>query len=457
MAKSNPVVKAKLNFDMHPGQQEIDSCTARFKVVMTGVRFGKTSYSFKYLLDGAIKRPGSKNWIIFPFAKQGRSVAWRKMLEFIPDKFKKGKPNNTNMDIPLINGSEMGIRGSDNYKSLLGEKLGRVVLDEAARQKSIVWEEIIRQRLIDYRGEALFISTPYGKNWFYKLWELGNTKTDAEWRSFHFTSYCNTKLPGLKEELDKLKLTTPPRLWKREIMGEALEDEGLVYGEYGKKNDFDHSTDFKNHEYTTQCGRGIDWGYGVHGDPAACMWVHISDTDILVSQEHVQANWSVPKQTDAIKEKSEGRRVIEGMTVIDQSAFKAEGSSTTTVGKLFGENGVPCVPGSKNKDSGISIVKALLEGQPGKARLLISDNCPLLKEAFLSWEFGQHEPDPLAALRYILVAMHRRGLFKLENIYNNSVESSEHLFNPHSIFDQRKLRERMEQENQELAWEQFED
>jgi hypothetical protein len=423
---------------------------ARFKVVETGCRFGKTELGLKYLLDHASKMPGYKHWIVFPYAKQGRSILWNRLVSFIPKAVILGRPNKTLMDIPLVNGAEIGIRGSDNEESLRGEKLGSVIQDEAAFQKAHVWEEILRPRLIDSRGDALFISSPKGCGWHHRLFQYAKSGVDPEWAAWHFTTYDNPYIS--RDELDKLKKTTAPRIWQREYMGIALDDEGIVYGEYGVKNRFDPHMDFIDHENTAPCGRGIDWGAGESGDPACCIWAHISGNDILISDEHLQMNWPVGKHAGIINEKSVGRRLIEGLTVLDQSAFRTEGSSMTSIGKLFSDNGIHCARSEKSKDSGISIVKALLDGKPGEARLLISDKCVNTQNAIKNWEYGQHEPDALAALRYIVVAMYRRGLFKLSTTFKNEAPAEEHTFNPHSIFDQRKMKERQEEENMELTW-----
>jgi hypothetical protein len=446
----------KLPIRLHIGQKEVNNNPARFKVIETGCRWGKTEYGIYYLLTHAQKMPGYKHWIVFPFAKQGRSILWNRLLSFIPAEIIQGKPNKTLMDIRLCNESEIGIRGSDNESSLRGEKLGSVIQDEAAFQKSHVWEEILRPRLIDSRGDAMFISSPMGMGWHHKLWEYAKSGVDTEWAAWHFTTYDNPYIS--REELDKLKITTPPRVWNREYLGIAASDEGVVYGEYGIKNNFDHNKEFLHHEENTPCGRGMDWAAGESGDDAACIWVHQDKNDILVSAEHIHGNWSVPKHATRIKEMSTGRRLVDGLTVLDQSAFRTEGTSQTSIGKLFADCGIQCARGEKyGKDSGIAIIKDLLEGKPGQPRLLISNRCPQTQAALRLWEYGQHEPDPLAALRYVIIQMHKRGLFKLNGVYLNNAEPEAAGFNPMSIFDQRALKNRMAEENQELQWSMYDE
>lgn len=438
---NNPKKTAKITIPikLHPAQKIIDDSPARFKVAMTGCRFGKSELGLKYILDRAARFPGTRHWIIFPTAVQGRRIMWNRLLEFLPQEIIKGRPNATRMDIKLVNDSEIGIRGSDNEVALRGSKLKSIVMDEAAFHKVHIWEEILRPRLADLRGEALFISSPMGRNWFFKLWKAAQEGKDKEWASFHFTIYDNPYIP--KEELDKLREVTPVRVWRREYMGEALEDEGCVYGEFGLKNTFEPE-EYPNHDKYV-CGRGMDWGYGKKGDPAACVWVHISpDKKILVSALHKQQNWSVPRHAEVIKQVSAGRTIGDGMTVLDRSAFRVEGTSDMSIAAQFQKQNIPCVMSEKNVDVGIDIVKRLLE----EGRLLISNKCGDIHKAMKDWEFGQHEPDELCALRYILVHMVRRQLIVIDK-YANGIPTEEAKFNPNNLEQRRAL-----SKSQDMGW-----
>jgi hypothetical protein len=52
-----------------------------------------------------------------------------------------------------------------------GEWFHLVVTDEAARVPEAVIEEVVEPTLADVDGEHVAISTPKGKNWFYRLWQ----------------------------------------------------------------------------------------------------------------------------------------------------------------------------------------------------------------------------------------------------------------------------------------------
>jgi hypothetical protein len=96
-----------------------------------------------------------------------------------------------NMDITLINGAKIYVRGSDRPDTLRGVSLTYLVLDEVADIKSETWEKVLRASLSDKKGSALFIGTPKGRNWFYDMYNLGSTDKDTEWKSWHFTTKDN--------------------------------------------------------------------------------------------------------------------------------------------------------------------------------------------------------------------------------------------------------------------------
>jgi hypothetical protein len=66
-----------------------------------------------------------------------------------------------------------------------------VILAEAAKLKQTVWHKFIRPTLADYRGWALFTTTPEGKNWLYELWRRGQDPSDTAWASWRMPSWVN--------------------------------------------------------------------------------------------------------------------------------------------------------------------------------------------------------------------------------------------------------------------------
>jgi len=96
-----------------------------------------------------------------------------------------------NLQIKLVNGATISLKGGDRPETMRGVSLKYLVLDEYADIKPDVWESILRPALADQKGKALFIGTPMGRNHFYDLYKYGELGDDVSYKSWHFTSYDN--------------------------------------------------------------------------------------------------------------------------------------------------------------------------------------------------------------------------------------------------------------------------
>lgn len=197
-----------MRFDLHDSQLSILESNARFKVVAAGRRFGKSHYAAVELIVHGLQ---DENWAginvssaevyyIAPTFEQGKKIMWPKLKELAGFKKDGGVIESTVENtgtLTLINGRRISIRGADRPDTLRGVGLSYVVMDEYAFMKPDVWEVIIRPALADFKGEALFIGTPEGKNHFYDLWNKAMTsevwKNDG-WRAWQFESLKNPKL-----------------------------------------------------------------------------------------------------------------------------------------------------------------------------------------------------------------------------------------------------------------------
>jgi predicted phage terminase large subunit-like protein len=119
------------------------------------------------------------------------------------------------MQLTLINGSVISLKGADRPETMRGIALKFVVLDEYADMKPFVWEQILRPALADHLGSAVFIGTPKGRNHFYDLYQYAERDTDKEWQCWHFTSYDN---PILKEsEIEAAKKSMSSFAFRQEF------------------------------------------------------------------------------------------------------------------------------------------------------------------------------------------------------------------------------------------------
>jgi len=231
---------ADLNFPLLPWQQEVFADKTRFKVIAAGRRCGKSRLAATTLIIEALKCPaGSAVLYVSPTMGQSRQIIWDLLLEIGREVISGSHVNN--LDITMINGARIYVRGADRPDTLRGVSLTYAVLDEVADIKPEAWEQVIRASLSDKKGRAMFIGTPKGRNWFYDLFKLGQDNEDEDWKSWHFTTEDNPLID--KGEIASAKKTLSSFAFKQEYLAsfdnagsDVFKEEWIKYGvepEYG--------------------------------------------------------------------------------------------------------------------------------------------------------------------------------------------------------------------------------
>ncbi len=195
---------ANLNFQLLKWQREVLPHPARFKVVVAGRRSGKSRLAAVSLLIEGLKCPkGSGVMYVAPTQGQARVIIWDLLMELGHEIIVSSHVNN--MEITLVNGTVIYVRGADRPDTLRGMDLWFVVLDEYADMKPVVFEQVIRAALSRHKGRALFIGTPKGRNHFYDLYQLGLNGDDHEWESWLFFTKDNELIDP--EEIESARRT----------------------------------------------------------------------------------------------------------------------------------------------------------------------------------------------------------------------------------------------------------
>ena len=224
-----------LNFELLPWQKEVYGDKTRFKVIVAGRRCGKSRLSAVALLVEGLKCPqGSAVMYVAPTQGQARQIIWDLLMDLGRDVISSSHVNN--MDITLINGAKIYVRGADRPDTLRGVSLTFVVLDEVADIKADTWEKVLRAALSDKKGNALFIGTPKGRNWFYDMYNLGREGDDEDWKSCHFTTRDNPLIDP--KEIEGAKKTLSSFAFKQEYEAsfdnagtDLFKEKWLKYGE----------------------------------------------------------------------------------------------------------------------------------------------------------------------------------------------------------------------------------
>ncbi len=209
-------------FQPHPGQRAILQHPARFKVVACGRRFGKTETGKILLVERALA--GAVGWWISPTYRMADEV-WRDLKAALDGAIARKNEDMRRLDV--IGGGVIRVRSGRNPDGLRGAGLDLAVLDEAAYLHPDVWRAAIRPALSDRRGEALFLSTPRGRNWFWGVWMNGQSASHPDWMSWRFPTAANPLIDPA--EIEAARASLPERVFREEYLAEFQDDGGLVF------------------------------------------------------------------------------------------------------------------------------------------------------------------------------------------------------------------------------------
>ena len=232
---------------LHQNQQRIKNEARRFNVLDCGRRFGKDILGQDLLIDRAL---------------DGLPVAWfaptyRMMLDTFRDISRTLQPITTRTNasehrIELVTHGVIDFWSLDAQDTARGRKYGRVILNEAAMVSGLedAWTMAIRPTLADYSGDAFFLSTPRGMNYFRKLFVMG--QSGGEYNAWQFPTSANPHIK--KTEIDAMRSSMPDRAYRQEILAEFIEG-GVLFRNVRELAILETQEPNPEHEYVI----GVDW------------------------------------------------------------------------------------------------------------------------------------------------------------------------------------------------------
>lgn len=217
-------------------QRRFHASKARYRIACVGRRGGKSEAALHECVMFADQNPGSLVWWVSPSYDQAH-IGWEKFFDAYPTNspiYKKLVKSTKKTDPRIIhftNGSRIEFRSADKPRGLRGRGVNKVVCDEAGEYPDEVWSSCLAPTLLDTGGEAVFISTPMGKNWYFDLYMRGFNPEEPDYESFHATSRDNTALPAAEVEafLAEKQRNTPASEFRREYLAEFLEEDSEVF------------------------------------------------------------------------------------------------------------------------------------------------------------------------------------------------------------------------------------
>ncbi len=166
---------------------------------------------------------GGRAWWVAPSYKMA-AVGWR-LIRSLALQIPGTMVRDGDMLTTFPGGGTVQVRSADNPDSLRGEGLDFVVIDECAYVAEAAWQEALRPALSDRLGRAMFISTPSGRNWFWRCYQRG--LEGGEWKSWSFPTSDNPYIDA--DEIEEARGDLPEMIFRQEYLAEFLEGEGTVF------------------------------------------------------------------------------------------------------------------------------------------------------------------------------------------------------------------------------------
>jgi len=215
-----------MKISLTKSQHKVSQSKKRFRVLISGRRFGKTYLCITEMMKYATK-PLQNIWYVAPTFKMAKEICWSN-LKIILNEFNWIEDiNETNLTIRIKkSNSVISLKSADQPDALRGTGINFLILDEFADIDKRTWFEVLRASVADTLGDVLFTGTPRGYgNWSYEMYLKG--KQDEEWESFQFTTLDGGMVD--KRELEQARLDLDVRTFRQEFEGTFENYAGAVY------------------------------------------------------------------------------------------------------------------------------------------------------------------------------------------------------------------------------------
>lgn len=221
--------RTRVRFSLHPGgQTAIWRDPARFKVVVSGRRWGKTHLGRTWLLAQALNGKPGRYWYVAPTREDAKDIMWADLKAACHPEWLTEAPRETELALHLKGGREVRLFSAEKGDALRGRALRALVMDEYADMDAAIFHEVLRPSLGDFKAPALFIGTPKSYNHFHALYARADDPASAgRWASWQFQSIQNPFLDPT--EIEAARAETDPRTFRQEWEASFEALAGRVY------------------------------------------------------------------------------------------------------------------------------------------------------------------------------------------------------------------------------------
>jgi phage terminase large subunit len=346
-------------------QHKVSSSKKRFRVLVSGRRFGKTYLCITEMMKYAAKVK-QNIWYVAPTFKMAREIVWSQLKEMLYSFNWIDNINESNLTITIKKtGSKISLKGCENYDGLRGTGLNFLILDEFADIDEKAWTEVLRASVADTEGDVLMCGSPKGYgNWAYRMYMKG--QEDSEWDSFQFTTLQGGMVS--KEEIEQAKQDIDIRTFRQEFEGTFENYAGAVY--------------YNFHPVDNVKKKEIDWSKPLHigldfnVDPMSASIAQIDKDIIHFIDEIVIYSSNTDEMVQEIKDRygSKMKIFMYPDPACRQRKTSAGGRTDLTILQNAGFN-VKCKLKHSPVRDRINAVNSRLKDSNGKRYIYVNPSC----------------------------------------------------------------------------------
>jgi len=378
-----------IDYQPHPGQVKFHASQSRFKVMCCGRRWGKSTAGPHEELPKMMLRKPVMGWIVAPTYDLGEKefrVFWNILIDKLQVPVERSKTFNSirtkSFRITTAWGSSVEVRSAEHPESLVGEGLDFVIMAEAAKLKLSHWQKYIRPTLSDKRGSAVFVSTPEGFNWFYDLFQMGQSSfpEHSEWWSYRSPTWENDVVfPGGLDDPEILEVrgTLASEVFDQEYGAEFTSFAGRIYSEFDEGYHV-----IRDYQFNPNWPNFVAFDFGFR-NPFVCLNIQVDPAEnIYVWDEYYERNLTSPEHARRLKSMIQWR--------VDGGYHDPSGpDEANTIVKIWKDlqeyrnrnlEDIFLSPAPNDWLAGVNRVKSWLKLQPTesgemKPKLFVSENC----------------------------------------------------------------------------------
>jgi len=194
----------------------------KYYVLNIGRQFGKSMLGINQMLYWAINNKGCHIAWVTPIYKQSKKVFDE--IEKATSKSGLFEYNRSDLTIKGF-GSTISFFSGERPDNIRGNTFDYLIIDEFAFARPELCDEVLSATVLVKGKKVLFISTPKGKNHFYKMSLLPNY--DARYKYIQFTSYDNPMIDA--KDLDERRRSLPEHIFRQEYLAEFLDNAGGLF------------------------------------------------------------------------------------------------------------------------------------------------------------------------------------------------------------------------------------